>query len=262
MSEPTRGLSQASRPSTSCATDRLGVVPTRTRCIYSSAEWHTWYRDLLAEMDAFTPADVLARWAKMAAPAYDPVGFKPSEEILAAAPRYKYIEVDGQWWVRDDDAVDKPLGPGISFDVVGAYLRLRSGEIIRDRDTARRRLGKLAGDPSLADLLRAFLTGRQDESRKTMSREIRARAMVVLGLRDAGLSHLQAVRAWLTWECESNGALADRGMCTILESGGRANAVDKQRLKDYQRTVCLTNRRTWFQLGVPVRVPGELAPPL
>ena len=237
-------------------------MPTRSRLIYSIDEWHAWYRDLLAHMEALTPADALARWVKMAAPAYDPVGLKPSAEVLAAAPRYKYMEVDGSWWVRDDDAAEKPLAsPGISFDLVGAYLRLRSGEIIRDRDTARRRLGKLADDPNVAVFLRAFLTGRQDGVRKTMSREILARAMVVLGLRDAGLSHLRAVRAWLSWECDFNGTLASPDMYAILKAGGRANAVDKQRLKDYLRTVCLTNRRTWSQLGVPVRLPRELAPP-
>jgi len=94
-----------------------------------------------------------------------------------------------------------------------------------------------------------------------MSREILARAMVVLGLRDAGLSHLRPVRAWLSWECDFNGTLASPDMYAILKAGGRANAVDKQRLKDYLRTVCLTNRRTWSQLGVPVRLPRELAPP-
>jgi hypothetical protein len=140
-------------------------------------------------------------------------------------------------------------------------LRLRSGEIIRDRDTARRRLGKLADDPNVAVFLRAFLTGRQDDKRKTMSREILARAMVVLGLRDAGLSHLRAVSAWLSWECELTGTLASPDMYAILTFRGRANAVDKQRLTDYLRTVCLTNRRTWSQLGVPVRLPRELAPP-
>jgi hypothetical protein len=233
----------------------------RGRCIYSSDEWHAWYGELLAEIDGLTPADVLARWVKMAAPAYDSVGLKPSEATLASAPRYKYIEADGQWWVRDDDAAEKPLGPGISFDVVGPYLRLPSGEIIRDRDTARRRLGRLTDDPDVEIFLRLFLTGRQDDKRKTMSKEILARAMVVLGLRDAGLSHLRAVRDWLSCECDFNGSLASPNMYAILKSGGRANAVDKQRLKDYQRTVCLTNRRTWSQLGVPVRVPHELAPP-
>ena len=72
-------------------------MPTRSRLIYSIDEWHAWYRDLLAHMEALTPADVLARWAKTAAPAYVPVGLKPSAEVLAAAPRYKYMEVDGSW---------------------------------------------------------------------------------------------------------------------------------------------------------------------
>ncbi len=241
----------------------LWSMPSRARLIYPIDEWHAWYSDVLADMEALTPADVLARWVKMAAPAYDPVGSKPSADVLAAAPWHKYLEADGQWWVRDDDASEKPLGrSGISFDVVGPYLRLRSGEIIRDRDTARRRLGKIADDPNVAVFLRAFLTGRQDDKRKTMSREILARAVVVLGLRDAGLSHLRAVRTWLSWECESDGALAAPDMHAVLKAGCRANAVDRQRLRDYQRTVCLTNRRTWTQVGLPVRVPRELAPPL
>ena len=232
---------------------------TRGRCRYSIAEWRIWYRDLLAAIDTLTPADVLARWVKVAAPSYDPAGRPPSAETLAAAPRYKYIERDGQWWVRDDDVAERPTGQvGISFDVVGPYLRLSGGEVIRDRGTARRRLGKLADDPNVKTLLGAFLTGRQDGKRKTMSPAILARAMVILGLRDAGMSHLRAVRTWLGWECEFHGPLACSDMFSILESGTRADAAEKQALREFEREVSLANRRTWSRLGVPVRLPPDL----
>jgi hypothetical protein len=236
-------------------------MPSLTRLIYPIDDWYDWYRDVLAAMEALTPADVLARWAAMAAPSYQPAGLRPSDEVLAASPRHKYLEMNSQWWVRDDDAAAMATAKaGISWDAAGPFLRLWTGEIVRDQATARRHLGDLAGDPTLPALLALFLTGRQDDKRKTMSREILARAMVVLGLRDAGLSHLRAARTWLSWECDLCGALGRPDIYAILKSGATADAVDKQRLKDYQRTVCLTNRRTWSQLGVPVRIPREFAP--
>lgn len=229
---------------------------------YPAEDWRTWYADLLARMDDLTPADVLARWVAIAAPAYDSAGPRPADEVLATAPRDKYIEADGQWWVRDDEASAKlPARAGISFDVVGPYLRLPGGEIIRDRATARRRLGKLAADPMIATLLRLFLSGRQDDTRKTMSREILARAMVVLGLRDAGMSHLRAVRLWSRWEDELGGSLASEEVAAVVALGAKADRADRQFLREYERNVCGTNRRTWRQLGVTVSTPREFAPP-
>jgi hypothetical protein len=227
-------------------------MTTRSRLVYLPDTWHDWYRDVLAKMEALTPADVLAGWVKMAAPAYDPVGLKPSAEVLAAVPRYKYIEADGQWWVRDDDAAEKHLGPGISFDLVGPYLRLPRGEIIRGRDTARRRLGKLADDPNVAVFLRAFLTGRQDDKRKTMSREVLAQALVILGLRDGGMRHQDAIRLWLRWECELGGALRKTDELVIADLGTKADRPSRDRLRNCLADVGLSNRRTWRALGLPV----------
>jgi hypothetical protein len=237
-------------------------MTTRSRLVYLPDTWHDWYRDVLAKMEALTPADVLAGWVKMAAPAYDPVGLKPSAEVLAAAPRYKYIEADGQWWVRDDDAAEKHLGPGISFDLVGPYLRLPSGEIIRGRDTARRRLGKLADDPNVAVFLRAFLTGRQDDKRKTMSPVILARALVILGLKDGGMPHMAAIRLWLRWEVELGGVLRQSDILATIDAAGRVDAPSRDKLRAYLGQVALSDRRTWAALGVPVDIPVEYASPV
>jgi len=234
-------------------------MAARGRCIYSSDEWHAWYGELLAEIDALTPADVLARWVKMAAPAYDLAGFKPTAEVLASAPRYKYIEVEGEWWIRDDDAVKKSKGVGISFDVVGPYLRLPNGEIVRDRETARRRLGRHADDPDVAIFLPLFLTGRQDGKRKTMSREILARALLILGLKDGGMRHLVAIRLWLRWEVELGGDLRESDMLATIEADGRVDRPSRDKLRAYLGQVALSDRRTWTALGVPVEIPVEFA---
>jgi hypothetical protein len=131
-------------------------MPSLTRLIYPIDDWYDWYRDVLAAMEALTPADVLARWAAMAAPSYQPAGLRPSDEVLATSPRHKYLEVDGQWWVRDDDAAAMVTAKaGISWDAAAPFLRLRTGEIVRDQAMAARHLGDLAGDPTLSALSRS-----------------------------------------------------------------------------------------------------------
>ena len=223
----------------------------RGRLLYTPGEWFAWYRDIVGWINAdsgFAPAEVLARWAAMAAPAYDPLGLPPRPEVLAAAPKYKYIEAEGSWWVRDDNATDKPARAGISWDLVGPFLRTPEGELIRDRERAKRRLAHLANDPTIAMLLRMFLTGRQDDKRSTLSAPVLARALVILGLRDAGLSHQAAIRMWLRWECELDGPLAAPGMLATLQLDRRADLYALDCLKSFGQQIALSNRRTWIAL--------------
>jgi hypothetical protein len=229
------------------------------RLIYTIDEWHDWYADLLAQIDSFTPADVLARWVAMAAPSYDPAGHPPSDEALASAPRHKYLEAKGQWWVRADDA-STATKRGISWDSVGPFLRLPSGEIVRDRSTAKRHLGGLADDPIIAALLAAFLTGRQDGRRKSMSREVLARALVILGLRDGGLSHWEAIRTWLHWEAELCGSPDRTEMSALARPGRRADLPSRQLLRTFMAEISLSNRRTWRAIGLPVEFASQETP--
>jgi hypothetical protein len=229
--------------------------------MYPIDEWHDWYRDLLAGMQDLTPADVLARWVAMAAPSYQDAGGRPSDKVLAASPRHKYLEIDGRWWVRDDDAAAIPTAEaGISWDAVGPFLRLPTGEMVRDRATARRHLGGLASDPTVSALLALFFTGRQDGKRKTMSREILARALVILGLRDGGLRHLEAIRLWLRWESDLGGALSRPDELTTLELGARADLLSRQNLRDCLADVSLSSRRIWRAIGLTVEFASPRMP--
>jgi hypothetical protein len=172
---------------------------------------------------------------------------------LARAPRHKFIEVDGVWWVRDDlVSVDASAKPGITWDTVGPFLRLPGGQAIRDRRQATLRLGKLAEDPTISLYLRLFLTGRQDGKRSTMSSPSLARALVTLGLRDASSRHLDAVRLWLRWECELGGDLANFTMLSILQKGPAVDLAQRDQLRAYLQGVSLANRRIWRALGLAV----------
>ena len=226
------------------------------RLTYPSREWFAWYRGVLSQLaasDDFGPADVLARWVAMAVPSYDPLGPPPQPEVLAKAPRHRYVEVDGVWWVRDEEPPSsRSVGPGISWDTVGPYLRLPSGEVIRDRRQATLRLGRLADDPAMSMFLKLFLTGRQDDKRSSMQAPTLARALVTLGLRDEGSNHLDAVRLWLRWEHELGGQLADHYMHSILQRGSAVDLAERDQLAAYLRNVSLADRRIWRALGLAV----------
>jgi hypothetical protein len=157
------------------------------------------------------------------------------------------------WWVRDDLApVDATAPPGIGWDTVGPFLRLPSGQAIRDRRQATLRLGKRAEDPTISLYLGLFLTGRQDGKRSTMSSPSLGRALVTLGLRDAGSRHLGAVRLWLRWECELDGLLANYSMLSVLQRGPAVDFAQRDQLRAYVQDVSLANRRIWRALGLAV----------
>jgi len=212
--------------------------------------WRQWYQEIVAAMSDLTPADVLARWVRMAAPSYQPLGLRPSEAMIASAPAYAYLEHDGTWWVRDEQAASAPGRNGISWDDAGPYLRLPGGQIVRDRAAARRHLGRHAADPTIALFLGLFLTGRQEAFRKTMSREVLARTLVILGLVEGGMPHLAAVRTWLRWESELGGWLSEPTKLALADLGSDADSVQRQTLRNYERSVATTNRRTWEALGL------------
>lgn len=231
------------------------------RLTYPVGDWFAWYRgvvELMTGSDDVTPADVLARWVAMAVPSYDPMGPPPPPEVLAKAPRHKYIEVAGVWWVRDDAQPASSAGPGISWDTVGPYLRLPTGELIRDRRRAERLLGKHADDPTISVLLGRFLTGRQDDKRSTLSAPSIARALVTIGLRDAGFTHLDAARFWMRWECELDGPLANHDMLALLQRGPRVDRAEHDQLRAYLDQVSLANRRIWRALGLKLEFASHL----
>jgi hypothetical protein len=138
------------------------------------------------------------------------------------------------------------------LDTVGLFLRLPDGQVIRDRRQATRQLGKLAEDPAIALYLRLFLTGRQDGKRSTMSSPSLARALVTLGLLDAGSRPRDAVRLWLRWECELDGDLANYSMLSILQKGPAVDLAQRDQLRAYLQGVSLANRRIWRALGLAV----------
>lgn len=83
-----------------------------------------------------------------------------------------------------------------------------------------------------------------------MSKVVLGRALVILGLREGGLAHLEAVRIWLRWECELSGELCNPEAMAWIALGNRADRAARQALRDYEQTVSLTNRRTWRALGL------------
>jgi hypothetical protein len=169
------------------------------------SQWREWYFDLQSAIGTMRAGDVLASWARLAAPAYYPRGHAPTTAELAARPQ-DFEERDGTWWEVEPLRVRPPDGKWhVLLD--GSMVVAPDGSTIVDREEARRALAAWTPvHPLVADAIERMASGRQNGKRSAHHAGSVARALAILGLVDSGMTHRAAVRQWIAWDAELHGA--------------------------------------------------------
>lgn len=231
--------------------------------------------------------DVIHAWTLRVPPNVWNLGWPPTEAEVAAYRGRYLIHTDGTVWGPHDLAIARaesgaaladghgrvrgeigsgafffgpPIGELIrcswTFAAYGAEERQRLASRAADSaDEALSRLAYAIGIESMR-LASAHVGKRKGVSPQTGSRYRKgvgtarlARALLMWGLIEAGLSHRAAILRWLDWEVALGGPLA-KSPSIRRASKLAASGADRDALRDFEANMRGANKQFWVELGI------------
>lgn len=236
--------------------------------------------------------EVIQAWTLRVRPNVWNLGWPPTDPEIAAYPGRYLIHTDGTAWGPHDLAIARAklgtaladshglvpgeigsdaffFGPPIgelvrcswTFAAYGAEERHRLASRAADSaDEALSRLAYAIGIGSMR-LASAHVGMRKGVSPQTGSRYRKgvdtarlARALLMWGLIEAGLSHRAAIRCWLRWEVALDGPLADSAVVRDAAELAASDA-DPDALREFEESQRGANKEFWVAMGI-----GRLRP--
>ncbi len=231
--------------------------------------------------------DVVHAWTLRVPPNVWNLGWPPTDAEIAAHPGRYLIQTDGTAWGPHDLAIARAglgaaladshglvpsevgsgaffFGPPIgelvrcswTFAAYGAEERHRLASRAADSaDEALSRLAYAIGIESMR-LASAHVGKRKGVSPQTGRRYRKgvgtarlARALLIWGLIEAGLSHRAAIRRWLGWEIALDGPLADS---VVVRDAAElaASDTDPDALREFEESQRGANEQFWVAMGI------------
>lgn len=252
------------------------------RAIARLRRWYAW-----SIGGRWSIRELIHAWTLRVPPNVWNLGWPPTEGEIAGYPGRYIVHTDGTAWgpqelvlTRSELASQLAESHGLVPGEIGSgafFFGPPIGELVRcswtfsaHRATERHHLVPQAddtADQALSRLVRAMgignvrLTSAHVGKRKGVSprtgRRYRksvgtarlARALLVWGLIEAGLSHRAAILRWLDWEIALGGPLANSAIVRRASDLATSGA-DRDALRDFEENMRGANKQFWVAMGI------------
>lgn len=273
---------------------RRGGLQPNARAV---ARLRRWYAR--AGRGRWSVRELIHAWTLRVPPNVWNVGWRPNEAEMAAYPGRYFIHSDGTAWGPHDLAIARAelatmlaashgfvrgeigagafvFGPPIDelvrcgWTFAGYRARERNLLARRTDDSADAALSRLVHAIGIESVrlasahvgLRTGVSARTGRRyRKSVGIARLARALLIWGLIEAGLSHRAAIKRWLAWEIALGGPAADtavvREAWDLIAAGVDRDAaepivtgVDRDVFRDFEESQRGANEQIWVALGI------------